>query len=215
MRRNDAALKAHEAAEAYRMMTEDELAELAASIKANGLRDPITVRIIGKERWIVDGRNRQKACEIAGVAPEYEEIEFPNADALRAFVLDRNERRNITLGQKAMAHARLTPPEKGGRGKKLSGKPESLGITKGHWANLVSQARMVMDYAPTLVEKVRDGFPLDEAYDLAMTAKRAPETDEALREKLAREAPDLMALVQDEKMNLREAVAAGDSGSAL
>jgi hypothetical protein len=38
-------------------------------------------------------------------------------------VADRNERRNITAGQKALAHAMLFPgPEKGGRGKKLSQK---------------------------------------------------------------------------------------------
>jgi hypothetical protein len=43
--------------------------------------------------------------------------------AAPAFLTARNERRNITAGQKAMAHAILCPEatEKGGRGKKLSG----------------------------------------------------------------------------------------------
>jgi ParB-like nuclease domain len=200
-------LAAHPAAEAYRLMTEDELAELAASIAEHGLRDPITVGFIGAQRWIVDGRNRERACEIAGVPREYEEIEFANEDELRAFVADRNERRNITAGQKAMAHAILFPREKGGRGKKLSGKDDSL--SQGHWKNLVAQARTVIEYAPTLVENVRDGGSLDEAYGIAMTAKRAPETDGAMRQKLARER-DLLALVQDGKISLREAVAALD-----
>ena len=34
-------LRAHPAADAYRLLTDKELAELAESIKANGLRDPI------------------------------------------------------------------------------------------------------------------------------------------------------------------------------
>jgi hypothetical protein len=61
-----------------------------------------------------------------------------------------------------------------------------------------------------VAEKVREGFPLNEAYEAAMKVKAAPETDKILRERLAREAPDLMAIVQDGKMNVREALAALD-----
>jgi hypothetical protein len=39
---------------------------------------------------------------LAGVAPEFAEIKFSDEDALHAFVSDRNERRNITAGQKAI-----------------------------------------------------------------------------------------------------------------
>jgi hypothetical protein len=61
-------------------------------------------------------------------------------------------RRNITKGQKAMAHAILFPkPEKGGRGKKAV-------ATIGFSDSLLSRARIVLEHAPTLVEKVRDGF---------------------------------------------------------
>jgi hypothetical protein len=77
-----------------------------------------------------------------------------------------------------MAHAILFP-EKGspGRGKKDPGKnSKSVGVFSDE---LLRQARTVMEYAPTLVENVRDGGSLDEAYGIAMTAKRAPETDEA------------------------------------
>lgn len=200
-------LKAHPAAEAYRIMDADELVELTASIKANGLRDPITIGIVSADRWIVDGRNRAKACEIAGVAPDYEEIEFADEDALRAFVLDRNERRNITAGQKAMAHAILFPEPA-----KLRRKGSGSLVAKGQFSEaLLSQARAVGKYAPTLVEKVRDGFPLNEAYEVAMTAKHAPDTDESLRRRLSSLAPDLMTIVQDGKMNIREGIAALDA----
>jgi hypothetical protein len=47
------------------------------------------------------------------------------------------ERRDITVGQKATGYARLFPdPAKGGRGKKLSGSPD--GLSQGHWKNLVA-----------------------------------------------------------------------------
>jgi hypothetical protein len=50
---------------------------------------------------------------------------------------------------KAMAHAMLFPEAKRtGRGNKVSGKPETL--SKGHWQNLVSQARIVLDYSEPL-----------------------------------------------------------------
>ncbi len=46
------------------MMTDDELAGLAADIKANGLIHPIVTDAAGV---VIDGRNRLRACEIAGV----------------------------------------------------------------------------------------------------------------------------------------------------
>lgn len=202
------AMRAHPAAEAYRLMTEDELAELVASIKANGLRDLITVGIVGQERWIIDGRNRLKACEIAGVPPEYEEAEFANEDELRTFVADRNERRNITSGQKAMAHAMLFPEaKKTGRGNKVSGKPETL--STGHWQNLVSQARAVLAYSPALAEAVRDGtVPLAEAFQQAEEARQAQTSAETMRAVLQAEAPELLEMVDEGRMKLPEARAA-------
>jgi hypothetical protein len=99
-------------------------------------------------------------------------------DALRAFVAGRNERRNITIGQKAMGYTMLFPdPEQGGRGKKLLPKSKSLGVgSEGYAAKLVSQARAVIRHTPELAEKVRDGFPLNEAspfgFDLQVIAAK-------------------------------------------
>ena len=52
--------------EAYALVTRDPAG--AADIKANGLVHPIMLDVDGK--ILVDGRNRLKACEIAGVEPE-------------------------------------------------------------------------------------------------------------------------------------------------
>ena len=53
---------------------------------------------------------------------------------------------------------------------------------------------------------MRDGLPLNEAYEIALRARTTPDRD-TLRERLAREARDLMAIVQDGKMTIREALA--------
>ena len=80
---------------------------------------------------------------------------------MRAFVADRNERRNITAGQKAMAHAMLHPdPEKGGRGKKVLPKSKSFGVaSEGYAEKLLSQARTVLGYSPALAADVIPATP--------------------------------------------------------
>lgn len=59
--------KPHPAAELFPMMTEPELTELAADIKARGQMHPI---IVTSDGLVLDGRNRLAACEIAGVEPD-------------------------------------------------------------------------------------------------------------------------------------------------
>ena len=100
-------------------MHEDELDSLAADIAEHGLRDPITLGCInGGDVSIVDGRNRYLACQIAGVDPAFVVVDFKDDDEVRAFVVSRSERRNVTKGEHAMALA-LAYPEAGmGRGVK-------------------------------------------------------------------------------------------------
>jgi hypothetical protein len=62
----------HPAAKALPEMQADELNELAASIKQNGLLVPIEL-FKGK---VIDGRHRLKACKIAGVEPEFVDIDL-------------------------------------------------------------------------------------------------------------------------------------------
>ena len=55
----------HPYADKFPMLPEPELAELAESIRANGLRNPI---VLTPDGLILDGRNRAAACERVGVA---------------------------------------------------------------------------------------------------------------------------------------------------
>jgi hypothetical protein len=106
--------KVHPAADIFPMMSDAELQELAADIAQNGLIHSI---ITDNDDQIVDGRNRLKACKMAGVEPRFEKL---NGQDPLAYIVSVNlRRRNLTKGQQAMALAMIYP-ELGqhGRGKK-------------------------------------------------------------------------------------------------
>jgi len=139
------------------MMTEVELQALAADIKANGLQQPIAVYFVkdaeGHDRELVlDGRNRELACELAGVDPDYVEIK---TDPI-AYVLSQNlHRRHLSPSQVAMVVAAA---------KKLSAEiPNSENLTELAKAAGVAPAQaylaqQVLDEgAPDLVAAVKDG----------------------------------------------------------
>lgn len=72
-----------------------EFSALVADIRANGLRQPIVLH----DGMILDGGNRFRACEQAGVAPEFVEFE---GESIVSFVLSANlHRRHMTAGQRA------------------------------------------------------------------------------------------------------------------
>jgi hypothetical protein len=75
----------------------------------------------------------------------------------------RSERRNITAGQKAMAHAMLWQSrgkgQGGGCGKKTSLGAKEVYEAKGFSEAGLSQARTVYAYSPELAREVRDGNP--------------------------------------------------------
>jgi hypothetical protein len=88
----------HPVAAMFPLMDESELAGLAADIKENGLREPLWTH----EGKVIDGRNRLKACQIAGVVPEFREWEGKGR-SLTKFVISLNYyRRHLTVGQKAI-----------------------------------------------------------------------------------------------------------------
>src|SRR5689334_16914250 len=83
----------HQLADLFPMMHEDELAELAEDILANGLLHPI---IIDADGVLIDGRNRLVACEKAGVEPSYQQLDGHDATAL--IVSANLARRNLSKG---------------------------------------------------------------------------------------------------------------------
>jgi hypothetical protein len=165
------------------MMSDDELADLAADIKVNGLIHPLVLDKDG----LIDGRNRDKACQIAGVKPAT--ILFEGDDP-RAYIIANNiSRRHLTKGQQAMAVAMVYPvPEKGGKGKR-SRIQEGLDEPRKTFQNRLSQARIVLAHSSDLGQAVLAGSKnLDAAYDEARTAKQPldAKVDGNVRRKVAR-----------------------------
>jgi hypothetical protein len=194
----------HPYAEKFPKLPDDELAELAESIRANGLRQPIVVTPDG---LILDGRNRWAACQLAQVEPETVVYE---GDDLAEYVMNVNvERRHMSTGARAMAAARVLEAAgrrdhenrrwEGVRGRPVI-RPES-GTNPKTWNNLLAQAGVVLDHAPALAAQVvADKMALDHAYRQAQAvrdAERLRNDEAAARAYVEEHAPELIELVAD------------------
>lgn len=91
----------HPAAALFPLMEGAELDQLAADIRANGLREEIVLY----EGLVLDGRNRLRACKLAAVKPRF--VEWDGDGSPLAFVLSRNlHRRHLAESQRAIIAAR-------------------------------------------------------------------------------------------------------------
>jgi len=155
-------MKHHEYANLFPMLPDAELQSLADDIRENGLQTPITTL----NDMILDGRNRHRACEIAGVDPAFQE--YLGSDAL-GFVVSHNlHRRHLTNGQRSMIAARLADLKRGGdSGVHKTNAPigalPSEGKTRDEAAAQMKIGRSSLDRAKKIQ---RDGIPeLVEAVD--------------------------------------------------
>lgn len=195
-------MEIHPLADLFPMLPDDELAELAEDIKENGLRQPIVLDHDGR---VVDGRNRLRACAIAGVEPQFQRL---NGEDIAAFIVSQNiNRRHLTKAQRAMSVAMIYPePGKGGRGR------ENSLLNKEFSGSRLSQARTVLrfgkeDMAPAVIS---GAMPLNEAYTEACRRRDAAGSKENQIAELRRIAPDLADMVEEERLSLGEARAAYD-----
>jgi len=97
-------LEFHEYANMFPLMDDADLAELADDIRVRGLRHPILMA----EGKIADGRNRYRACIIAGVEPRFTQWDGKGS-LIDAIMSDNLKRRHLTTSQRAMAATRAKP----------------------------------------------------------------------------------------------------------
>jgi hypothetical protein len=155
-------LEPHRFAALFPELPPEELTLLARDIKARGQLEPIIVY----QGLILDGRNRYRACQLAGVKPRIEEFsEKVTRGSPEDFVLSRNlRRRHLSMGQKAALaldwseQMELNPdPEKTkacGRPKgTLSEAAKCIGINE----QRVFEARQIRHANPRLYKEVKAG----------------------------------------------------------
>ena len=153
-------IKPHPFAALFPELPLEELTQLARDIKERGQLEPIILY----KGAILDGRNRYRACQIAGVKPRIEEFD---AKATRRspeeLILSRNlRRRHLSVGQKAaialewpeQIELSAGPEKNKGRGRPkgtLSEGAEKIGIND----RRVFEVRKVRDANPSLYEDVK------------------------------------------------------------
>lgn len=85
--------------------------EFVADVKANGVREPVTVY----KNQIIDGKNRWRACQQLGIPCPQRAYEGKESDLL-AFVVSKNlHRRQMSESQRAMVGARIANMRQGER----------------------------------------------------------------------------------------------------
>lgn len=88
---------AHPAAEVLPLLRGAEYDDLVASIREHGLLEPITLH----EGAVLDGRNRLRACEEAGIAPRFVDWNGEGGSPV-TFAAEKNiHRRHLTPSQRA------------------------------------------------------------------------------------------------------------------
>ena len=183
----------HPAAELFPLMQGDEFDALVESVRTQGLREAVWLTADGA---LLDGRNRVRACQAAGVKPEFREYD---GDDPVAFVMALNmDRRHLSVGQQAAIALRLVPMyEREAESRQRSGKPVvdlSADLREGPSARkstakaaaaakvstrAVEQAKRVQSQAPDLFPKVESGeLALDRA-DRIVRDRQAAERRQA------------------------------------
>jgi ParB-like chromosome segregation protein Spo0J len=149
-------METHEYADLFPMATDSELQEMAADIRNRGLLCPI-ITLDGK---VLDGRNRLRACDIAGVTPHFQK--YAGADPLADVVSWNLKRRHLTSSQQAGVGADVANIRHGEN--QWTGKSAAPQTTQAEAAKmvgvserLVRDAVKVKNAAPELHEEIKAG----------------------------------------------------------
>jgi ParB-like nuclease domain len=129
----------HPAALVFPEMSPAVLHELAEDIKQNGLAHPI---VCTSDGVVLDGRNRLRACEIAGVEPRFEVYGGGNPVA---FIVSSNlKRRQLNESQRALIATRLATL--------APGQHQAAGEKAGRCGASETQMRKCADWDPAMTQ---------------------------------------------------------------
>ena len=177
-------MQVHPVAALFPMMNEAELDDLAADIKANGLRMPIVTSDDGET--LIDGRNRLAACERAKVKPKF--VRLNGEDPVKYILSANVARRQMTKAQIAITLGRVRLLDSNNTQQEAV---SEFGISRA----AIAQAETVIHFAPGLADQVVDkGLSFDSAYEQARAIRAAAKDNQKKLERLREHAPDLADL---------------------
>jgi ParB-like chromosome segregation protein Spo0J len=147
----------HPIANIFPLMEGEEFKVFVADIRANGLREPITVY----EGKILDGRNRYRAVIAAGHQYRLKDQDFKPYTGTKPleFVISANvHRRHLDTSQRALAAARLVTSKLGDNQYRGGVTNEAAAKMLNVSEALVKDAKDVWEKAaPVILEKVQNG----------------------------------------------------------
>ena len=158
---------------------EEGLAELAESIKAQGVMQPILARPLGADRFeIVAGERRWRAARMAGLTSVPALVrELPDRQALAIALIENMQREDLNPLEEAAGLKRLL---------------EEFGMTHAQAAEAVGRSRAgitntlrLLELAPPVQEMLREG-QLDMGHARALLALPALQQIELAREAVAK-----------------------------
>jgi N6-adenosine-specific RNA methylase IME4 len=188
----------HSLAGIFPLLEGEAFAELVADIGAHGLVESIVLY----EGKILDGRNRYRACQEAGVAPRFET--YAGSDPLGYVVSLNLRRRHLTESQRAMVAARIATLPHGANqhseGPSIEGASRLLNV--GHAS--VERAKLVQrEGAPELVQAVdRGDVKVSVAADIATVS---PQEQREIVARGEREILEAAKQIRAEKAEVRRA----------
>lgn len=174
--------KIHPAADLFPMLDGDDLTMLQNDIMVEGQLDPI----VTWNGYIIDGRNRLKACQNINRKPRFKERAFKNESEVISFIISTNiRRRHLTTSQRAMIASELAKLERGGEAgvhKDSNASIDALATAQPTAAQAlnvsrasVQRARAVAKADPKLAEKVKAGeLTLNAAHKKVQKPKTPP-----------------------------------------
>lgn len=146
-------------------MTDAELAHIVDDMKANGY--DTSMPVITYEGQILDGRNRFKAADLAGVEPSF--VEYDGDDAL-AFVIRHNlHRRHLNESQRGVVAGRLATMNPHRPSNKSANLPTS--ITQSQASEMLNVSERTVRTIKAIEREAPELIPLIEAGE--MTAHEA------------------------------------------
>jgi N6-adenosine-specific RNA methylase IME4 len=196
------ALQFHPLANCFPLIEGDEFRALVEDIrKPHGLREPVVLY----EGLILDGRNRYRACEAAGVDCRFEQY---TGDDPIGFVVSLNlRRRHLDESQRAMVAAKLATLRDGQRSDLVQGLPIGRASTLLNVGERsVARAREVLDHGvPELRQAVERGeVSVSAAADVSMESAEAQQEIVARGEReILRAAKSIRARLTEERIAAR------------